>query len=90
MPAEIHLMRIGPWTFVGWQGEVFIEYALAVRKANPDTFVCTCANGAMAGYIATEAAAAEGGYEASTSVFAPESGQRLVEATQKLIDSMRA
>ncbi len=90
MPAEMHLVRIGSWTFVGWQGEVFIEYALAIRKANPNTFICTCANGAMAGYIATEAAAAEGGYEASTSVFAPESGKRLVEATQKLIDAMRA
>ena len=86
MPAEIHLMSVGPWTFVGWQGEVFIEHALAIRRANPGVFICTCANGTMAGYIATEEAAREGGYEASTSVFSTEAGPRLVEATQKLIN----
>jgi neutral ceramidase len=89
MPAEIQLMCVGPWKFVGWQGEVFIEYALAVRHANANTFVCTCANGAMAGYIATEQAAAEGGYEASTSVFSTDSGKLLVATTQNLIDAAR-
>ena len=48
MPAEIQLMRIGSWALVGWQGEVFIEYALELRQANPGIFVCTCANGSMA------------------------------------------
>ena len=89
MPAEIQLLRIGPWAVVGWQGEVFIEYALAIRQANPGVFVCTCANGSMAGYIATEQAAAEGGYEASTSLFSTESGKRLVAATQRLLDETR-
>ena len=89
MPAEIQLLRIGPWAVVGWQGEVFIEYALAIRQANPDVFVCTCANGSMAGYIATEQAAAEGGYEASTSLFSTDSGKLLVAATQRLLDETR-
>jgi neutral ceramidase len=89
MPAEIQLMRIGPWALVGWQGEVFIEYALELRQANPGIFVCTCANGSMAGYIATEQAAAEGGYEASTSLFSTESGKHLVAASQRLIDETR-
>ena len=89
MPAEIHLMQLGPWTVVGWQGEVFIEYALAIRQANPGVFVCTCANGSMAGYIATEQAAAEGGYEASTSLFSTDSGKLLVAATQRLLDETR-
>jgi hypothetical protein len=43
----------------------------------------------MAGYIATEQAAAEGGYEASTSLFATESGKRLVATTQRLLDETR-
>ena len=86
MPAEIQLLCVGPWRFVAWQGEAFIEYALAIRSANPNTYICTCTNGAMAGYIVTEQAAAEGGYEASTSVFSTDSGRLLVEATQRLLD----
>lgn len=86
MPAEIQLFCIGPWRFVAWPGEVFVEHALTIRRANPGTFVCTCANGSMAGYITTEQAAEEGGYEASTSVFSTKSGRLLVETTQKLLD----
>lgn len=86
MPAEIQLFSVGPWRFVAWQGEVFTEFALAIRQANPNTFVCTCANGSMAGYITTQAAAEEGGYEASTSVFSTDSGRLLVEATQRLLN----
>ena len=86
MPAEIQLFSIGPWRFVAWQGEAFIEFALEIRRANPNTFVCTCANGSMAGYITTAAAAEEGGYEASTSVFATDSGRLLVAATQRLLN----
>ena len=89
MPAEIMIVRVGDWTFVGWQGEIFIEYALAIRKANPNTFVFTCANGNTAGYLTTEEAAREGGYEASTSVFATTGGDVLVKATQDLLDSMK-
>lgn len=89
MPAEVQILRVGPWKFVGWQGEVFIEYALDIRRRNPGAFVMTCANGAMAGYVTTAEAAAEGGYEASTSVFSTDSGKLLVEKTQALLDAMQ-
>ena len=36
MPAEIQLMRIGPWFFVGWPGEVFVEFALMVKASSPE------------------------------------------------------
>jgi hypothetical protein len=42
----------------------------------------------MAGYIATEAAADEGGYEASTSVFSTDSGRLLVAESQRLLASL--
>ncbi|MDD5705916.1 MAG: neutral/alkaline non-lysosomal ceramidase N-terminal domain-containing protein [Kiritimatiellae bacterium] len=87
MPAEMQLLRVGPWNFLGWQGEVFIEYALEVRRRNPDTFVITCANGSVSGYVVTEEAAREGGYEASTSVFSTDSGRLLVQHSQELLDS---
>ena len=35
MRAEIQAMRIGPWTFVAWPGEAYVEFALAVRASHP-------------------------------------------------------
>jgi neutral ceramidase len=85
MPAEIQLIRVGAWCFVGWLGEVFVEYALALKAQAPDTFVISLANGELQGYIATEAAAVEGGYEATNALFAPASGALLVEETLRLL-----
>ena len=85
LPAEIQAIRVGPWTFVGWPGEVFVEYALAVKAAREGTFVISLANGGLHGYIVTPEAAAEGGYEASNSLFPPEAGKMLVERTLRLL-----
>ena len=85
LPAEIQAIRVGPWTFVGWQGECFVEYALAVKAARKDTFVISLANGGLHGYIVTPEAAAEGGYEASNGIFPHESGKMLVERTLHLL-----
>ena len=85
LPAEIQIIRVGPWSFVGWSGEVFIEYPLAVKAECENTFVISLANGELEGYIVTPQAAAEGGYEASNALFAPESGSRLVEETLEML-----
>ena len=85
LPAEVQVIRIGPWTFVGWQGEIFIEYALAVKDRLENTFVISLANGELQGYIVTPEAAAEGGYEASNSLFGPGTGQVLVDATLEIL-----
>lgn len=85
MPAEIQIVKIGPWSFVGWQGEVFIEYSLAVKKQCANAFVISVANGELQGYIVTEQAAKEGGYEASNALFSHESGDILVKKTLKLL-----
>jgi len=85
LPAEVQAVRVGPWTFVGWAGEVFVDYALAVKEKLDNTFVVSCANGELQGYIVTPGAAAEGGYEASNALFAPESGAVLVETTLELL-----
>ena len=84
-PAEIQLIELGPWKFVAWPGEFFVEYALAVRAAAPGTFVITLANGELQGYIVTAEAAARGVYESTNAVFAPSNGPRFVEATRALI-----
>lgn len=84
-PAEIQAITVGPWTFVGWPGEFFVEYALEVRRAAPGTFVVTMANGELQGYIVTAAAAERGVYEATNAVFAPSNGPRFVAATLALL-----
>ncbi len=88
LPAEVQVLRVGPWSFVAWPGEIFVEYALAIKARCPDTFVISLANGELQGYIATEEASRAGGYEASNALFAPESGQRLIEATVALLDEL--
>jgi len=86
VPAEIQAIAIGPWCFVGWPGEFFVEYALEVRRHFSRTFVVTMANGELQGYIVTPEAAVRGVYEATNAVFGPENGPRFVETTLALLE----
>ncbi|MCH2115719.1 MAG: neutral/alkaline non-lysosomal ceramidase N-terminal domain-containing protein [Pirellulales bacterium] len=86
MPAEIQAIGIGPWTFVGWPGEVFVEFALEVRKHYPNAFIITLANGDLQGYLVTADAVKNKTYEAGNAVFAsPDSGELLVANTLELL-----
>ena len=85
LPAEIQVIRIGPWNFVGWPGECFIEYALQVKNTLSETFVISLANGEMQGYIVTQEAAEEGGYEASNALFSYQAGELFVDKTLQLM-----
>ena len=84
-PAEIQVIQLGPWNFVFWPGEFFVEYALEVKVRVPQTFVITMANGELQGYIVTPEAAARGGYEATNALFSSDNGQRVVKATLALL-----
>lgn len=88
-PAEIQLIEIGPWKFVSWPGEFFVEYALEVKRRAPDTFVITLANGELQAYIVTAEADAKGFYEARNALFSHENGPRIVEETLALIGAAR-
>lgn len=85
LPAEIQVVKIGPWNFVAWPGEIFVEYALELRKKIENTFVITLANGELQGYIASEEADQKGFYEASNSIFDPSGGRVLVTETIQLL-----
>jgi len=86
MPAEIMVMRVGPWSFVGWPGEISVEFALEVKARQPDCHVISLANGELQGYVVTEQAIRDGRYEALNALFAgPESGRLLVEKTLELL-----
>jgi hypothetical protein len=86
-PAEIQLIAVGPWRFVSWPGEFFVEYALEVKQRVPGTFVITLANGELQAYIVTVEADANDYYEARNALFSHENGPRMVEATLALIET---
>ena len=88
LPAEIQLIKIGSWTFVGWPGEIFIEYGIEVKKKKQNTFIITLANGELQGYIVTKEAAEQGGYEASNGIFDYKSGDILVSETLHLLNNL--
>jgi len=86
MPAEIMVMQIGPWFFVGWPGEISVEFALQVKARQPGCYVISLANGELQGYVVTEQAIREHRYEALNALFAgPESGRLLVDKTLELL-----
>ena len=85
LPGEVQGLCVGPWSFVGWPGEVFVEYALAVKARRPGTFVISLANGELQGYVVTREATRQGGYEASNALFGPECGEMLVDTTLALL-----
>lgn len=85
-PAEITLFCIGPWSFLFWPGEVFVEFGLEVRSEHPDCFIVTMANGELQGYLVTEQAVRNETYEALNAIFAsPESGRLLVDRSLQLL-----
>ena len=88
LPAEIQIIKVGPWAFVGWQGEIFVDYALAIKKLFANTFIISCANGELQGYIVTKKADEEGGYEASSTLLSYKSGDIIVQKTAELLRTM--
>ena len=80
-PIQVQVFRIGEAYLVGLPGELFVEYSLKIKRLAPaKTFVASLVGGELQGYIVTPRAAAAGGYEATNSIFAPESGTVLVLA----------
>ena len=71
-------------------GELFVEYQFAAQKLRPDLFVAMAAYGEYApGYIGTEIAYSQGGYETSpgASKVAPAVEQVLMNAIRRLLEA---
>jgi neutral ceramidase len=91
MPAEIQCMRLGPWSFIGWPGEAFVEFALQIKASHQNCSVISMANGELQGYLVTEEAMQKKWYEAMNSLFSsPQSGNTLVEKTLALLKAQGA
>lgn len=59
-------LKLGQARIIHMPGELFVEYQLAAQKMRPDLFVAMAAYGDYApGYIGTEIAYSQGGYETS-------------------------
>ena len=63
---ELSCLRLGSARVLHMPGELFIEYQLAAQKMRPGAFVCMAAYGDYGpGYIGTQIAYSQGGYETS-------------------------
>ena len=74
--------------------ELMCEYGIKIKKASDfkNTWVVTMANDYI-GYIPTPQAFAGGGYEVMTSrysQFIPESGQKILEASLRLLHKLKS
>jgi hypothetical protein len=87
---DIACLHLGRARVLHMPGELFVEYQLAAAKTRPDLFVAMAAYGDYApGYIGTEAAYAEGGYETGphASLVAPGVEKALMMAIKRLLQN---
>ena len=81
-------LRLGRARVLHLPGELFVEYQLAAQKLRPDLFVAMAAYGDYGpGYIGTEIAYSQGGYETEprSSLVAPSVERVLMEAIERLL-----
>lgn len=85
----VAVLRLGPFAFVGFGGEPFTQYPRGVQAAHPEVTVISacCANG-YEGYLPTEKALLEGGYEAAASPFPKSIERDCVGAASTLIATL--
>ncbi|MFN0198426.1 MAG: hypothetical protein ACKVT0_16900 [Planctomycetaceae bacterium] len=85
---DIGCLTLGDVRILHMPGELFVEYQLAAQQLRPDLFVAMAAYGDCGpGYIGTEVAYGEGGYETSpgASNVAPAVESVLMNAVKKLL-----
>lgn len=91
---DVSCLRLGKARVLHLPGELFVEYQLAAQRLRPDLFVAMAAYGDYApGYIGTEVAYEQGGYETAppSSLVAPSvEGVLLAAITSLLRDEPEA
>lgn len=86
---QVSAFQLGNIAFIGFQGEPFTEIGLKVKENTKMAMtVCSCITNGGQGYFPTAAAFAENGYERSTSPFAHDVAQKLIDAGLELINEM--
>ncbi|MBY0227756.1 MAG: hypothetical protein K2W96_00610 [Gemmataceae bacterium] len=84
-PVPLSCLEIGPASVLHLPGEPFVHYQLLAQEMRKDRFVCVAGygDGGM-GYLPTDAAFLEGGYEPTVALAAP-CQKRLEEAMRDLL-----
>jgi len=84
--AEIQILTVGPVAFVAIPGEYFVELGMRIQKESPFpyTFIVELANDDL-GYIPTRRGFQEGGYEPTSTVLAPGSGEVIADKAIELL-----
>jgi hypothetical protein len=85
---DVACLHLGGARVLHLPGELFVEYQLAAQKLRPDLFVAMAAYGDYGpGYIGTEIAYSQGGYETEprSSLVAPGVEGVLMDAIQRLL-----
>jgi len=84
-PIDFTCLDLGKALVLHLPGEPFIEYQLKAQELRPDAFVCVAGYGdGGPGYIPTDAAYLEGGYEPTVALAAP-SEALMVKTMAKLL-----
>jgi hypothetical protein len=86
---DVACLRLGQARVLHMPGELFVEYQLAAQQMRPDLFVAMAAYGDYGpGYIGTEAAYPQGGYETSpaSSLVAPGVERVLTDTVRRLLN----
>lgn len=85
--AEVQVISLGDQlAWVALPGEIFVELGLAIKQASPfpHTIIASLANGWLS-YVPDRKAFAEGNYEPLSSIGAPGSGEKMVDAATRLL-----
>jgi hypothetical protein len=85
---DLSCLHLGRAAVLHMPGELFVEYQLAAQKQRPDLFVAMAAYGDYGpGYIGTEIAYSQGGYETQprSSLVAPAVERVLMDAIGRLL-----
>ncbi len=85
----VSVARVGDVAFVGLGAEVLTEIGMAIKAGSPcqHTFVITHCNGS-AGYLPPEHLYVEGGYEITSSAFAPQAADMVVKQAVKMLHEL--
>jgi neutral ceramidase len=88
---EIRLtaIKIGPIVLTGWGGEIMTEMGMHLKEQSPyqNTFVITHCNGSS-GYIVTDQALSEGGFEPRGSKSMPGCEKELIDNLLEMISAL--
>lgn len=90
---EVQVAKLGPLAVVGLPAEIFVEFGLAIKEKSPFTFtiINELCNGSAFGYVCTQEAYRQGGYEPRIkhySRLAEDAGDRFVEEALGLLNKL--